>query len=53
MRRKSVKGTGHLGATDRVGSDPGDDSTQPLESPRHRGLTPINRITGVRPPTPG
>jgi len=29
------------------GSDPGDDSTQHLESPYHRGLTPINRITGV------
>src|SRR6185503_6056603 len=23
-----------------VGSDPGDGATQPIESPRHRGLTP-------------
>jgi hypothetical protein len=38
---------GTSGPLTRVGSDSGNDSTQPLESPRHRGLTPIKRITGV------
>ncbi len=35
---RSVVVTGTIYNT---GSDPGDDSTQPLESPHHRGLTPV------------